>query len=393
MKKIILFLLFVVFCGVYGQEKKVEFTKKLNYKLTFKKNEGGYASPEMSFKSYVSKNKEFFTEGNIKGQLVNFYTENKDTKLVNIGLNNRLSANNLFAVYDYAYIEGDVFEQKYAASKLGTSETILGIPCNHYLLKPVFVNENEIVESNLKACINENYAINNMPVLSSIFNSLESYRKVDFNISGLLLKMGPEKNYNEEHLVLESITDNKDFVLVDYNKLLASNQKVKDSIAAERKKWEKLYASDSAAAAAAVDSATVSVDAAADAAAAADTTFVDSYYQIPDYVSKYKKADPEMAQLAIDNPEIKKLFNGIPKHCVNIEKELPVFENKDIRKHLKNYVGQICDMYLTQSEANNVDEKGTIDEIRREVLYLINIKDKLSQKDKKKLDQYLENLD
>lgn len=377
MKKLLLSLLIFTFTVSFAQEKRIDFTKKLNYKITFKKLEKGYTSPDLFFQSYVSKNKEFFTLGNIRGQVVNFYTENNDTQIVNLGLNNRLNSNNAFLLNGYGLemLDEEVFEQKFAASKLNTSETILGIPCNNYLLKPIFVDQSEVAETaNIKACINENYAFSNVSVLSSIFNSLETFRKVDFNISGLILKMGPEKTYNEEHLVLESINDSKDYVLVNYKKLLADHKKVKDSIAEETKKWQKLYS----------DSAVATVDSVA--------AINDDY--LPKYKSTYKiEPKRDTINLAIDNEFSKHLFKSIPNHCTNIDKELPKFEMKDLDYHVKNYVGQMCDMYLTQSFGHTVAIKTTLDEIRREALFLLNIREKLSDKDRKKLDKYLDNLD
>ncbi|WP_157837474.1 hypothetical protein [Chryseobacterium sp. P1-3] len=50
-------------------------------------------------------------------------------------------------------------------------------------------------------------------------------------------------------------------------------------------------------------------------------------------------------------------------------------------------------MYLTQSNYHTVGIKITLDEIRREVLYLNEIHEKLDASDKKKLNNYLKNLD
>ena len=72
---------------------------------------------------------------------------------------------------------------------------------------------------------------------------------------------------------------------------------------------------------------------------------------------------------------------------------MPLFQHGELRKHLHNYVGQICDLYLLQSQQHNVYIKGTIDEVRRESLYLQEIRKKLNKKDLEKLDQYLKSLD
>lgn len=214
-----------------------------------------------------------------------------------------------------------------------------------------------------------------MPVMSSIFNTMRNDRKVEFNLSGLILKVGPEKNYDEEHLILKSIEDNNDFVLFDYKKAMADQKQALDSIKEERKKWEKLYESDSAVAA--VDSAAASY-----------------FEQIPEYKSTYKiEPKRDTMNLAVNNDYSKDFLKGIPKHCTSIENDVPKFEMKDLDYHVKNYVGQMCDMYLTQSRDHNVAVKITLDEIRREAIFLMNIRKKLSEKDRKKLDQYLDNLD
>ena len=389
MKKLFVLLLIITFAGIFAQEKRVDFSKKLVYTFKAKERKDKFSSlnstPNFNIINYVSKNNELFTVADIMMYKFNIFSDKEISTLVNVEFNNRLSASSLFTnVYRFYGDENEMSTQKYAASKLNKTETILGITCNQYILKPVFVQDSPEVDKdkdNLKVCINENYGLNNFPIISSVFNVLQPNKKIEFNISGLILKAGAEKDYDEEYFTLKSAEDSKDFVYFDVKKALIQNKKASDSINEVRKQWQKLYASDSAVAA-------------VDSTAVVDTAYADvDYYKIPDYISNYKKGDPQMANLSIDNPDSKKLFNGIPKHCVNIEKELPVFENKDIKKHLKNYVGQMCDMYLTQSEAETVDEKGTLDEIRREVLYLINVKEKLSEKDKKKLDKYLDNLD
>ena len=97
--------------------------------------------------------------------------------------------------------------------------------------------------------------------------------------------------------------------------------------------------------------------------------------------------------MAITNLSDDELWKSLPKHCRNIENNLPKLDDKKFKKHLYNYVGQMCDMYLTQRNNSAVDVKITLDEIRREVLYINENKGKLNKSDQKKVDQYLENLD
>ena len=156
---------------------------------------------------------------------------------------------------------------------------------------------------------------------------------------------------------------------------MMKQQKLMDSIALERKKMNDEYEADST---------MVAID-----SAAAD---YEGFYGIEKYESTYKKA-PDSTTYAIDNMQSEKLWEGLPKHCRNFEKDVPQLENKEFRKHLSNYVGQMCDMYLTQSYSHNVAIKLTLDDIRREVLYINENKEKLNKSDQRKVNKYLEKLD
>ena len=83
----------------------------------------------------------------------------------------------------------------------------------------------------------------------------------------------------------------------------------------------------------------------------------------------------------------------LPTHCTDLNKNLPILEDKNFATHLKTLTGQLCDLYLTQSESHNVAIKITIDEIRREFLFINAEKEKLNKSDQKKVNQYLEKLD
>jgi hypothetical protein len=187
--------------------------------------------------------------------------------------------------------------------------------------------------------------------------------------------------------------DSESFVYFDHKKAMMDQQRQMDSLTLAYKKQEEEYAKADSAAVLIDSAAAVALDSVA-VAEAPNGTMSDEYsYYIPDYVSEYKKGSTEDSSLAMTNIPNQKLWKGLPKHCKNFEKDLPSFNNKDLKSHLKNYVGQVCDMYLTQSEGHNVGIKITLDEIRREVLYLNEIQEKLDQSDKKKLNTYLKNLD
>ena len=118
----------------------------------------------------------------------------------------------------------------------------------------------------------------------------------------------------------------------------------------------------------------------------------DIYDYIEKYESTYKKAPTEF-NYAIDDLPSEKLWDALPKHCRNIDKDLPSLNDKIFLSHLKNITGQICDLYLVQNEYHNVAVKLTIDDIRREFLFLNEKKEKLNKADQKKVNKYLENLD
>lgn len=390
MKNLFFFLLFISFVGISGQEKRVDFTKKLKYEFTSKLKKDKLnlfnSSPSFQFENYISNNNEYFTIADVKIYKLNIYSEKDFSSLVNIEFNNRLTSNNMMMNSFMTFIDEDeVSTQKYAATKLNKTETILGIPCEQFVLKPVFVeglDNEEKDKENLKVCINEKYNLNNFSVLTSIFNLLQPVKKIEFNISGLILKIGTEKEYDNENISLKSIEDSKDYVLIDVKKALLDQKNVSDSLKVLRNKWQNQYTSDSAA---------IAIDS---TAAVLDSAYAYDYEKIPDYKSTYKiEPKRDTMNLAINDNYSKNWLNGIPKYCSKIDKEIPTFEMKDLDYHVKNYVGQMCDMYLTQSRDHSVGVKITLDEIRREAIFLRKIREKLSEKDRKKLDKYLDNLD
>lgn len=392
MKKFLLICLFFNFILGISQEKKISFTKEIRYTLIEKKKS------QVFIKSFASNKGEFLTQANIREFPVYFFTDALGTSSVGLEMNNRLNGSNAFAssmFFGYNRYQPENKEEYVLESKkLDTKETILGVPCSHYIVNFKLKDGESKGKDAMKLCIDDKSDYNNIPVLSGVFTMFERRSKIkNSGLKGLILKGGSAESYDTEYFVASSMKDSESFVYFDHKKAMMDQQRQMDSLTLAYKKQEEEYAK--------ADSAAVLIDSAAavvlDSVAVAEApngTMSDEYsYYIPDYVSEYKKGSTEDSSLAMTNIPNQKLWKGLPKHCKNFEKDLPSFNNKDLKSHLKNYVGQVCDMYLTQSEGHNVGIKITLDEIRREVLYLNEIQEKLDQSDKKKLNTYLKNLD
>lgn len=386
MKKFILVCLLTSFIWGIAQEKKISFAKEFNYQMIDKK------APMLSLKIFASNNNEFLTKVNVKDVPMYYYTDALGTTAVSLELNSRLSGSGLSALMysgysNYGY--GEKEEYTLEAKKLGTKETILGNSCSHYLINYRSKDGTKKENEDLKLCIDDQSSMNNMTVFSGLLNQyLPGIKMKNSGLSGLILKAGPEKTYDKEYFVLSSVKESKEQVFFDHKKAMTDLQRKQDSTMIAYKKQEEEYAKNDS-----VYAATDSTAVIADSAAAVDPYSDQTYYYIPDYTSDYKKNQDEGGSLAIGNIPNETLWKGLPTHCKNFEKDLPTFNTKELKGHLRNYVGQMCDMYLTQSSGHNVGIKVTLDEIRREVLYLNTIQEKLDQSDKKKLNNYLKNLD
>jgi hypothetical protein len=392
MKKFLLICLFFNFILGISQEKKISFTKEIRYTLIEKKKS------QVFIKSFASNKGEFLTQANIREFPVYFFTDALGTSSVGLEMNNRLNGSNAFAssmFFGYNRSQPENKEEYVLESKkLDTKETILGVPCSHYIVNFKLKDGESKGKDAMKLCIDDKSDYNNIPVLSGVFTMFERRSKIkNSGLKGLILKGGPAESYDTEYFVASSMKDSESFVYFDHKKAMMDQQRQMDSLTLAYKKQEEEYAKADSAAVLIDSAAAVALDSVA-VAEAPNGTMSDEYsYYIPDYVSEYKKGSTEDSSLAMTNIPNQKLWKGLPKHCKNFEKDLPSFNNKDLKSHLKNYVGQVCDMYLTQSEGHNVGIKITLDEIRREVLYLNEIQEKLDQSDKKKLNTYLKNLD
>lgn len=378
MKKFILLSFLTSFFLGMAQEKKISFAKEFTYRLV------GNKLSNSSVKMYVSKNNEFFSNVTFKDIPMYFFTDALGTSPVSLEMNNRLSGSGV-ANYFFPMSYTDEPEEEYIFDykKLNTKETVLGISCNHYLVDFKPKNQTYPHEDNfLKLCIDETSPYNSFTVFNGLVKQYLSIPKLDkYNLKGLILKLAPEKDYDIEYLVMNSLKDSKEEVYFDHKKVMTDQQRKRDSIKLAYKQQQDEYnKTDSVA----MDSAVTAAD---------STMAFEEYSFIPDYVSEYKKNQSEDGALAIHNISNDKFWKAIPQHCKKFDQEIPTFKNKELKGHLKNYVGQMCDMYLTQFSQHTVGVKITLDEIRREALYFNEIQEKLDAADRKKLNNYLKNLD
>ncbi len=381
MKKVSVFLLSLIGFAAFSQQNKVVFNKNLDYKLYQSAPSRGLLVNENPRVSMYTNNAEsliLFSEKNAGNG--NLFVDQNGVSNIHLGINNTLEANfNNTTVFAGIYAaDADRSEQKLSLIPLNTKETILGLSCDQYLLKAIFVDPSMKNESDdLKICVNTTSKINNVPIISQVFKSqygVDSVVKLD----GLLLKAGSSKNYDKDYLILENIADTKDFVVFN-NKanLEKQNQFIEE---AKIKVAENLKTKDST---------SVSLD-------SVDIYSINRYQDEVDlmdhYNSTYRK--PTEGDVVIGSiSEDSKIWNILPKHCRNIDKDIAAFEDPILKKRLKNYIGQICDLYLLEFEYNNVGPRETTDELRRESLYLFNSLETLNKKDKKKLKEYLNKLD
>lgn len=366
MKKITVFFIVLNCILAFAQNKKIVFTKELKYSIVDAKNK----NKTIDIDVFGNTSNELLVNAKVNQFPLTVFVDNLGVSPVSFNMSSQLENSfysPLFSQIAYG-ASPDGKSKDIEVKKIDGTETILGMPCQYYLLNFKDASKDE----SLKVCVNENYPVNTFSALNGI---IKVFTRSNYSntLKGLVLKAGVnDDKFDTEHFILKSIKDSEAYVYFDHKQSMMKHQRIMDSLMLEQKRWEEDYADSTA--------------------VYADSAYAYDRY-IPEYVSTYKKENKEMAALSIDNPSSKDLLKGAPKYCTNIQSGLPAFENKKLSKHVYNYVGQVCDMYLTQSYSETVDEKGTMDEIRREVLYLLNIRDELSKSDKKKLDKYLDQLD
>ncbi|WP_177765778.1 hypothetical protein [Flavobacterium sp. I3-2] len=115
-------------------------------------------------------------------------------------------------------------------------------------------------------------------------------------------------------------------------------------------------------------------------------------YGYRNYASDYKSMQIDVVNLAAESDYNGDVSNYMPDYCSNLKQNVPNFKNQDLKKHVYNLVGQICDLYLYQN-GGSVDYFGTIDSMRKSLLEIENLRSKLSNNDLKLLNDYLNSLD
>ncbi len=170
-------------------------------------------------------------------------------------------------------------EEEYAfeSKKLNTQETILGIPCKHYLINFKSKKQNFTREDgSLKVCIDETSPYDSFTVFNGLVKQYLKIPKLEKSgLKGFILKLAPEKDYDKEYLVMKSITDSKDIVYIDHKKIITDRQRKRDSLTLAYQKQMDEYNNMTA------DSAVVAADSAA--------VEFEEYAFVTDYVSDYKK--------------------------------------------------------------------------------------------------------
>lgn len=88
--------------------------------------------------------------------------------------------------------------------------------------------------------------------------------------------------------------------------------------------------------------------------------------------------------------EEENLINTMPKYCINTV--VPDFKNVAFKKNVENYIGQLCDLYISKF-VYNVGITETTDALRYSFLKINELKSKLSKEEQTKFDQFINNLD
>ena len=115
-------------------------------------------------------------------------------------------------------------------------------------------------------------------------------------------------------------------------------------------------------------------------------------YGYRNYSSDYKSMQIDVVNLAAESQFDEVIKNYMPDYCSDLKNNIPNFSNQDLKTHVYNLVGQICDLYLYQN-GGSVDYFVTIDSMRKSLLEIDNMRNKLSKNDIKLLNEYLNSLD
>ena len=137
------------------------------------------------------------------------------------------------------------------------------------------------------------------------------------------------------------------------------------------------------------DAAAYIADTAMDVSASASDPY--DYYE--KYESKYKNIEvQDNVSLAYDILGDDNLKQNAPDYCNDLQNKIPDFQSKELKKHVHNLAGQICDLYL-YTNGGSVDYFETINEMRKSYLEIEKLRNTLSKKDQKLLLEFIKSLD
>lgn len=238
------------------------------------------------------------------------------------------------------------------------------------------------------------YAYDNEDMDYSLYNfmspvygvtSTALYNTKEYNGEGSVERKQIAKFFEKESKSLVKNLSSAKLITADQKKTLQKYFK-------EQNKKVKEY---SVAGGAAVDAATAvaAVDYADYAGVVADSAaYADDYSYYTKYEPVYndiQKADVSLAYDILDNEQLKE---NAPSYCDGLKERVPNFQNKDLKHHVYNLTGQICDLYL-YNNGGNVDYFLTLNEMRKSMLEIEKLRSSLSQKDQKSLLEFLKSLD
>lgn len=125
-----------------------------------------------------------------------------------------------------------------------------------------------------------------------------------------------------------------------------------------------------------------------------DAAYIEDYDYYTKYQSDYKDINIDQISLAydIDTENNEQVKQYAPNYCDNLKNRIPNFQNNELKKHVHNLTGQICDLYL-YNNGGSVDYFGTINSMRKSLLEIEKLRSSLSQKDQKLLLEFIKILD
>ena len=215
------------------------------------------------------------------------------------------------------------------------------------------------------------------PIYSSTANAL--YRAKEYNADGDIDRKQIVTFYKKEFKSLVKNLTSSKLITKDQKKSLNNYYKNQlEKIEAFKPNQPNDFGYDYDVTAAAVDS------------IATDYAYAADFYN--KYESTYKDIKVSDISLAYDILEDDTFKEFAPNYCDQLKEKVPNFQSKELKLHVYNYAGQICDLYL-YNNGGNVDYFTTINEMRASLLAIEKLRSNLSQSDQKLLLEFLKNLD